>query len=80
MELNVMEALKQGCAILKNNNVSVPRLEAEMLMAHLLKCQRHELYLASDRELDSSQVQQYFELIEKRASGCPVQYMINRWE
>ncbi|NLO82566.1 MAG: peptide chain release factor N(5)-glutamine methyltransferase [Clostridiales bacterium] len=80
MELNVMEALKQGCAILKNNNVSVPRLEAEMLMAHLLKCQRHELYLASDRELDSSQVQQYFELIEKRASGCPVQYIINRRE
>ena len=53
MELNVMEALKQGCAILKNNNVSVPRLEAEMLMAHLLKCQRHELYLASYSELVS---------------------------
>ncbi len=80
MGLNVMEALKKGCMILKDNNISVPRLEAEMLMAHLLKCQRHDLYLAADRELDNVQMQQYFVLVGKRSSGYPIQYIINRKE
>ena len=78
MGMNVMEALKKGTWVLKDKNIPVPRLEAEMLMAHVLKCQRHDLYLAADRELDNTQTQQYFILVEKRSSGYPIQYIISR--
>ena len=80
MGMNVMEALKKGTWVLKDKNIPVPRLEAEMLMAHVLKCQRHDLYLAADRELDNTQTQQYFILVEKRSSGYPIQYIISRRE
>jgi len=80
MRPDMMEILRKGCTILKDNNISAPRLEAEMLMAHILECERHDLYLARDWELDEAQKQRYFALVEKRASGYPIQYIINRRE
>jgi release factor glutamine methyltransferase len=51
-----------------------------MLMGHMLKCQRHDLYLIKDWELDSKQVAHYYALIETRCAGVPIQYITNRQE
>jgi release factor glutamine methyltransferase len=75
-----MEVLRKGQKILEHNNIPVARLEAEVLMARVLKCRRHDLYLVKDWKLDCEQAQEFFALIDRRRCGCPIQYIINRQE
>lgn len=80
MRLKGMEILRKGQKILECHNIPASRLEAELLMAHMLKCQRHDLYLARDWTLNASQAQRFFDLIYRRCEGCPIQYITNRQE
>lgn len=80
MQLKGMEVLRKGQKILECYNVPASRLEAEILMAHILKCQRHDLYLMRDWKLDGTQTHEFFDLIYRRCEGCPIQYITNRQE
>lgn len=80
MQLKGMEVLRKGQRILESHNIPASRLEAELLMAHMLKCQRHDLYLMRDWDLDDAQAQRFFDLIYRRCEGCPIQYITNRQE
>lgn len=80
MQFKGMEVLRKGQKILECCNVPAARLEAEILMAYMLKCQRHDLYLMKEWKLDGLQVQEFFNLIYRRCEGCPIQYITNRQE
>ncbi len=49
-----------------------PRLDAEVMLAHVLKCQRVELYTQFDREVGDDPRGLFRELVLKRARGAPV--------
>ncbi len=80
MQLKGMEVLRKGQKILECHDVPSSRLEAELLMAYMLKCQRHDLYLMRDWKIDGAQAQRFFDLIYRRCEGCPIQYIINKQE
>lgn len=56
------------------NSYERPRLEAEILLAHLLKCRREELVLKHIEDIDFSA---YKALIDRRKEHEPIEYITN---
>jgi release factor glutamine methyltransferase len=57
-----------------------PRLDAEVLLAHVLNCRRIELYTRSDDPADDAARTRFRALIERRTAGCPVAYLVGKKE
>ena len=57
-----------------------PRLDAEVLLADVLKCERISLYTRYDEEAGDDARQRYKDLIRRRIEGCPVAYLVGRKE
>lgn len=56
------------------------RLEAQLLLAHVLGCTRVQLYTAFDRPLDEAELARYRDLIRRRLAGEPVAYLVGEQE
>ncbi|MBW2276115.1 MAG: peptide chain release factor N(5)-glutamine methyltransferase [Deltaproteobacteria bacterium] len=52
-----------------------PRLEAELLLAHVLSCRRLDLYTDHDRPLDPVELSAYRKAIARRRRGEPAAYL-----
>jgi release factor glutamine methyltransferase len=65
---------------LKNHGSENPRLDAEVLLAHALGCQRIELYTTFDDVAGEEQRTAFRELVRRRAEGTPVAYLVERRE
>ncbi len=57
-------------------NIPTPRLDAELLLAHVLRLKRLDLYLQFDRPLAAPELASYRELVRKRAERTPVAYLV----
>ncbi|MFN3695462.1 MAG: peptide chain release factor N(5)-glutamine methyltransferase, partial [Ignavibacterium sp.] len=57
--ITVLEALNLSTDYLSKKNIESARLNAELMLAHILKCKRLELYLMFDRPLDDNELHQY---------------------
>ena len=58
-----------------------PRLDAQVLLAHVLGCKRIDLYGLRHDDVASEEVRRDFrELIRRRVEGCPVAYLVGRKE
>ena len=57
-----------------------PRLDAELLLAFVLGCSRLDLYLKADQPLNKKERKAYRELVQQRADGCPIAYLIGEKE
>lgn len=56
--------------------IDSPRLDAEVLLAHVLKVGRVHLYTHHDRPLDTAERDAYRELVRRRAAREPVAYIL----
>lgn len=56
------------------------RLDAEMLLARVLTCNRAWLYTWSEYELEEADEQRFRELVAERARGMPVAYLLGERE
>jgi release factor glutamine methyltransferase len=66
---------------LTERGADYPRLDAQVLLAHVLGCQRAELYGTYFAEAATEEVRQrYRDLIRRRVEGCPVAYLVGRKE
>lgn len=65
---------------LKDNRSATPRLDAEVLLAEALGCQRIELYTRFDEVPQQSPRAAFRELVRRRAEGTPVAYLVGRRE
>ena len=65
---------------LKQRGGDTPRLDAEVLLAHVLGCQRIQLYTAFDALPDEAARTAFRELVRRRAEGVPVAYLVGRRE
>jgi len=57
-----------------------PRLEAQVLLAHALKCDRVALYMQYDKPLGEPELAAYRALIRRRLDGEPVAYLTGQQE
>ena len=65
---------------LKSHGADSPRLDAELLLAEVLHCQRIELYTDFEREPDAAARSAFRELVRRRAEGMPVAYLVGKRE
>jgi release factor glutamine methyltransferase len=65
---------------LKSHGADVPRLDAEVLLAHALGCRRIELYTTFDDVPDEGPRTAFRDLVRRRAEGTPVAYLVGHRE
>jgi release factor glutamine methyltransferase len=78
--MDVRAALKEAMGRLREAQVPSHTLAAELLLMHVLDCERARLYAHPERSLDETMVERYFELVARRISGVPTQYLTGRQE
>lgn len=69
------EVLKSATTRLEVNGIDTPRLDAEILLAHVLKWRRLSLYVDADKTLPLEKILRFNELITRRLDGIPVAYL-----
>lgn len=77
----IATALSDAVATLSfNKNIDTRRLDAEILLCHILGCQRIDLTIDKDKILDETSLSVYNDLIDRRAKNEPVSYITGKKE
>jgi len=74
--MTVLEAIKRSTEFLEKKGVESPRLQTELLLAHLLNLRRMQLYLNFERALQTGEVDAFRELIRRRGQREPLQHIV----
>ena len=65
---------------LASAGVDASRLEAQVLLAHALACDRVALYTMFDKPLGPEELARYRDLVKRRLAGEPVAYLVGHQE
>jgi release factor glutamine methyltransferase len=74
--MTVLEAIQKSAEFLGKKNVESPRLQTELLLAHLLKLPRMKLYLNFERVLSAAETDTLRELVKRRGRREPLQHIV----
>lgn len=74
--MTVLEVIQRSTEFLKNKGVDSPRLQTELLLAHLLGVPRMQLYLNFERKLSQTELDNFRELIKRRGQREPLQHIV----
>lgn len=73
----IQRIIQWSTGFLKEKNVTpTPRLEAEILLAHALGCQRIQLYTSFDKPVTALEREPFKASLKRRLAGEPVAYII----
>lgn len=78
--MTVQTALLQGTRLLEEASIAVPRLTAEVLLAHAVGADRAWLYAHPEQELRDGEQLHYGRYLHERLQGKPTQYITKRQE
>lgn len=73
--MTILETIRRGSDYLASRGVESPRLQVELLLAHVLKLPRLKLYLQFDRVLTPLEIDQMRELVRRRGQREPLQHL-----
>ena len=73
--LTVLDALKKTTEYLEKKGIESARVNAEIMLAYILKCKRLQLYLSFDRPLNENEKNLYREFLQRRVNHETVQYI-----
>ena len=73
--MTVLEAIQKSADFLGKKGVESSRLNAELLLAHLLKLPRMKLYLNFERALTTAETDGLRELVKRRGTREPLQHI-----
>jgi release factor glutamine methyltransferase len=74
--VTVLELIKRSSEYLAKKGVDSPRLQVELLLAHVLKTPRLNLYLDFERQLSEQQLETLRNLVKRRGEREPLQYIV----
>lgn len=74
--VTIFSALAHGTAYLRDKGVDTPRLDSEVLLAHLLGWERLKLVTERGSALRGDVYREFQHLLELRAKGMPVAYLV----
>jgi release factor glutamine methyltransferase len=78
--MDVRTALLQGTKLLEDASTAVPRLTAEVLLAHAMRRERVWLFAHPEQELAEVEWLHYGRYLHERLKGKPTQYITKRQE
>jgi release factor glutamine methyltransferase len=73
--MTVLEAIQKSAEFLAKKGVDSPRLQTELLLAHLLKLPRMKLYLNFERVLTPAETDSLREFVKRRGQREPLQHI-----
>jgi release factor glutamine methyltransferase len=71
-----LEAIQRSTEFLARKGVDSPRLQTELLLAHLLRLPRMQLYLNFERALTPPEVESLREQVKRRGQREPLQHIL----
>lgn len=74
--MTVLEVIQKSSDFLGRKGVESPRLQTELLLAHVLKLPRMKLYLNFERALSATELDAVRELVKRRGQREPLQHII----
>ena len=75
-EWTIIKLLKWTTSYFKSHDIDSPRSTAEILLAHILKLKRIDLYLRYDQPLHLNELSKFKVLIKRRIEREPVAYIV----
>ena len=76
----VIDILKISTDYLEKKGIENPRLNVELLLGHVLKLSRVQLYLNFEKPLAPSELDQFRDFLKRRAGHEPIQYILGEVE
>ena len=73
--MTVLEVIQKSAEFLAKKGVEPPRLQTELLLAHVLRLPRMQLYLNFARELSDTELGTLRELVKRRGQREPFQHI-----
>jgi release factor glutamine methyltransferase len=73
--VTVLEVIQKSTEFLARKSVESPRLQAELLLAHVLNLPRMKLYLNFERALSDAETDAMRELVRRRSAHEPLQHI-----
>src|SRR5206468_1160174 len=78
--MRILDVINKTTPFFEKAGIDSPRLSIELLLAHLLKKKRLDLYMEFERELDESTLAALREMVKRRVAGEPLQYIAGEAE
>jgi release factor glutamine methyltransferase len=78
--MQLRETLQSGLRTLLDHQVPSAQLAAELLLMHVLVCDRSFLYSHPEKDIAQETIDRYFALISERSTGKPTQYITGHQE
>lgn len=73
--VTIEKLLKDGTGAIKQREYNNPFLDVQLILSHLLKKDRIYLHAHRNDEVDEEVALQFYEMVQKRNEGYPLQYM-----
>ncbi|MBM3887946.1 MAG: peptide chain release factor N(5)-glutamine methyltransferase [Verrucomicrobia bacterium] len=74
--MKILELIQRTTEFFQRRGVDSPRLTIELMVAHVLKRKRLELYLDFERDVPEPALGTLREMVKRRAEGEPLQYVL----
>lgn len=74
--MTVLEVIQRSAEFLAKKGVESPRLQVELLLAHLLQMPRMKLYLNFERILTETELEKLREFVKRRGNREPLQHIV----
>ncbi|WP_427337882.1 peptide chain release factor N(5)-glutamine methyltransferase [Caloranaerobacter sp. DY30410] len=79
-DYTIKSLLQEGIEILNEGNLKTPLLDAQLILCYTLGVDKLYIYTHRDDKVSDEAVDNFFEFINRRKEGYPVQYIIGRQE
>jgi len=76
----VLDVIRWTAARFSERGLPTPRLDAELIVAHVLSLPRIQLYVQSDRPLSATELPDIRALIKRRQAGESIAYLVGKKE
>ena len=78
--MKIIDNLKDGQLLLKENNISSYKIDCEILMSKTLNIPREEVLLNIHKNVSSDQINEFNNLISRRSLKEPIAYILKEKE
>src|SRR5437870_4909645 len=78
--MTLLDVLKSTTGYFQKHKIESPRLNAEHLIAHVLKISRLDVYLEFETKFNEQELSQLREFVKRRAQGEPLQHLLGTVE